>query len=37
MGTLIIAIKLWPCVHKAFQNKDQDQTQVKHSYIMNFF
>jgi len=27
----------WPRVHKAFQNKDQDQAQVKHSYIMDFF
>ena len=23
--------------HKAFQNTDQDQAQVKHSYIMDFF
>ena len=23
-------------VHKAFQNKDQAQAQVKHSYIMEF-
>jgi len=27
----------WPRVHKTFQNKDQDQTRVKISYIMDFF
>jgi len=27
----------WSRVHKAFQNKDQDQAQVKNSYIMAFF
>jgi len=26
-----------PRVHKTFQNKDQDQAQVKKSYIMDFF
>ena len=25
-----------PRVHKAFQNKDQDQAQVNNSYIMDF-
>ena len=29
--------KACPCVHKAFQNTDQDQAQVKKSYIMDFF
>jgi len=26
-----------PCVHIAFQNKDQDQAQVENSYIMDYF
>jgi len=29
--------KIRPRVHKTFQNKDQDQAQVKHSYIMDYF
>jgi len=27
----------WSRVHKAFQNQDQDQTQVKHSSTMDYF
>ena len=30
-------IELLARVHKAFQNKDQDQAQVKISYIMDYF
>ena len=26
----------WPRVHKAFQNQDQDQSQVKNSFTMPF-
>ena len=26
----------WPRVHKAFQNQDQDQAQVKKSFTMDF-
>ena len=33
--TLIISP--WPRVHKAFQNLDQDQAQVKHSLLWTFF
>ena len=29
-------IQYWPRVHKAFQNVDQDQAQVKHSFTMDF-
>ena len=25
----------WPRVHKAFQNQDQDQAQVKHYFTMD--
>ena len=28
---------LRPRVHKDFQNKDQDQAQIKDSYIIDFF
>ena len=35
---LILAnLRSWPRVHKAFQNQDQDQGQVKHSSTMDFF
>jgi len=30
-------VNIRPRVHKAFQNTDQDQAQVKNSYIMDFF
>jgi len=29
-------VLLRPCVHKAFQNQDQDQAQVKNSSTMDF-
>ena len=31
------SIEFWARVHKAFQNQDQDQAQVKNSFTMNFF
>ena len=37
MKEVINAIYTKPRVHKAFQNKDQDQAQVKQSHIMDFF
>ena len=33
----IMEILTWPRVDKAFQNKDQDQAQVKNSYSMDYF
>ena len=32
-----ILLKYWPSVHKAFQVQDQDQTQVKYSFTIDFF
>jgi len=29
--------RTWSRVHKAFQNQDQDQAQVKYSSTMDFF
>ena len=37
MSKRYIYYTLMARVHKDFQNKVQDQAQVKHSYIMDFF
>ena len=32
-----VILDTWSRVHKAFQNQDQDQAQVKNNYTMDIF